>query len=91
MQVIHTVRRGVFSFTAASLHQMYFAYTGMFVGDGMDELGKDVTAIPLQLRTSKLRNGQELTQAPVSHSQKILCRLAPLASFKILLGRKLFL
>lgn len=47
MQVIHTVRRGVFSFTATSLHQIYFAHTGMFVGDGMDELGKDVTVIPL--------------------------------------------
>lgn len=73
---------------------MYFAqstHTGMFVGDGMDELGKDVTDIPLQMRTSKLRMDKNLLKAPVNHSQKILCRLAPLASFKILLERKIFL
>ena len=42
-------KEGIFSFTAASLHQIYFAqsrHTGIFVGDGMDELGKDVTVIP---------------------------------------------
>lgn len=63
----------------------------MFVGDGVGELEKDAIVIPLQMRTSKLRMDKNLLKAPVSPSQKSLCRLAALASFKILLGRKIFL